>query len=322
MRNKDKSSSCCNNRHRQSNKSFCNFCKCFGHNIKTCYHRNNLTVSISAATVANIESVQPMTPVSTQSKSSGCTFAISIDDFKNIIANIIHMVGNASYSSSLSALSGMSPSSWLMDSACCNHITPHSSLFFELKLAPHSLNIRTTDGSTMSVHNIGSVSTSNLSIPRVFNVSDLSYNLFSVGQLVEFGYRIIFNYFRCTVQDLRTGQDLGIGPTVGHMFPMDNLCLPLVTPISVAATIAVSSILSLALWHARLGHASFSQLQHLASRSLLGLVSTENFDCVSYQLEKQPVLPFNTSESMSTDIFDLIHSDVWGHSSISSIGES
>ena len=40
-------------------------------------------------------------------------------------------------------------------------------------------------------------------------------------------------------------------------------------------------------------------------------MSTENFDYVSCQLGKQPVLPFNTSESMFTDIFDLIHFDVW-----------
>ena len=51
-------------------------------------------------------------------------------------------------------------------------------------------------------------------------------------------------------------------------------------------------------------------------------MSTENFDCVSYQLGKQPALPFNSSESISTDIFDLIHSDVWGPSPVSSIGES
>ena len=56
----------------------------------------------------------------------------------------------------------------------------------------------------MSGHNIGSVSTSNLSVPRVFNVLDLSYNLFSVGQLAELGYRIIFDYSGCIMQDLRT----------------------------------------------------------------------------------------------------------------------
>ena len=116
-----------------------------------------------------------------------------------IIANVIRMVGNASYSYSLSALSGMSPSFWLMDSVCCNHMTPHSSLFSELKPAPHPLNIHTANGSTMSGHNISSVSTSNLSVPKVFNVPDLSYNLFFVGQLAELGYRIIFDYSGCIV---------------------------------------------------------------------------------------------------------------------------
>ena len=160
------------------------------------------------------------------------------------------MVSNASYSSTLSALSSMSPTSWIMDSACCNHMTPHSYLFSELKLAPHPLNIRTANGSIMSGHNIGSVSTSNLSVPGVFNVPDLSYNLFSVGQLAELCYHIIFDYSGCIVQDLRTGHELGTGPKVGRMFPVDNFRLPLVAPISVAAAAAVSSVPSLALWHA------------------------------------------------------------------------
>ena len=124
---------------------------------------------------------------------------MSADDLKNIITNVIHMASSASYFSSLSTLSGMSPSFWLMDFACCNHMKPYSSLFSELKPVPHPLNIHTANGSTMSGHNIGSVLTSNLSVPRVFNVPDLSYNLFSVGQLVELGYRIIFDYSGCIV---------------------------------------------------------------------------------------------------------------------------
>ena len=62
--------------------------------------------------------------------------------------------------------------------------------------------------------------------------------------------------------------------------PVDNLRLPLVAPVSVAASAAISSAPSFALWHAHLGHASSSRVQQLASRGLLGLVSTENFDCV------------------------------------------
>ena len=44
------------------------------------------------------------------------------------------------------------------------------------------------------------------------------------------------------------------------MFPVDNLRLPLVASVSVVATAAVSSTSSLALWYARLGHASSSRV--------------------------------------------------------------
>ena len=62
------------------------------------------------------------------------------------------------------------------------------------------------------------------------------------------------------MQDSRMGQELGTGSRVGRMFPMDNLRLPLVAPVFVAAAITVSSIPSLALWHARVGHASSSRV--------------------------------------------------------------
>ena len=174
MKKKDRSSSYCNNCRCQSIKRFCKFCKCFGHNIETCYYRNKSAISISTTIIANTESVQPMAPVSTQYQSFGSTFTISRDDFINIIANVIHIVGNASYSSSLSVLSGMSPTSWLMDFAFYNYMTSHLSLFFELKPVPHPLNICTANSSAMSGHNIGSVLTSNLSVLRVFNVPNLS----------------------------------------------------------------------------------------------------------------------------------------------------
>ena len=106
------------------------------------------------------------------------------------------------------------------------------------------------------------------------------------------------------------------------MFHVDNLYLPLVALVSVAVAAAVSSVPSLALWHARLGHSSSSRVQQLASRGLLGSVSTKNFDCVLCQLGKQPALPFNTDKSISTNIFDFIYSDVWGPCSVSSIGGS
>ena len=127
-------------------------------------------------------------------------------------------------------------------------MTPRSSLFFKLDPAPHPLNIHIVDGSTMHGNSLGFVSTSNLSIPGVFHVPDLFYNLCYVGQLAKLGYHLIFYYSGCIVQDSRTRQELGTGPRVGRIFPVDNLHLPPVAPVSVAAVAAtVSSLPSLAL---------------------------------------------------------------------------
>ena len=157
----------CNNRRWQSNKRFCNFCKRLSHNIEICYQRNKLVISISAATISNTKSVQPMAPISAKSKFSRSIITISIVDLQNIIANTICMVSNASYSSSLLITSSMSSSYWFMDSACCNHMTSHSFLFSQRAPAPHSLNICIVNGSIMFGHNIGSILTSNLSVPGV-----------------------------------------------------------------------------------------------------------------------------------------------------------
>ena len=75
----------------------------------------------------------------------------------------------------------------------------------------------------------------------------------------------------CRIQ----GRDrLGTGPRVKCMFPVENLRLPLVALVFVAAAAAISSVPSLALCNARLGHTSSSWVQQLASRGLLGSVST------------------------------------------------
>ena len=180
------------------------------------------------------------------------------------------MASNASLSTALSVLPNKSYT-WLFDSAYCNHMTPHSSLFSKLNPAPHPFNIYIANGSTMHGNNLGFVSTFNLLIPGVFHVPDLSYNLCFMGQLDELGYCLIFYYSGCIVQDPRTGQELGTSLRVGRMFPVDNLHLPPVAPISIAT--AVSSLPFLALWHCRLGHASSSRVQQLASKDLLGSVS-------------------------------------------------
>ncbi|WJZ83379.1 hypothetical protein VitviT2T_003067 [Vitis vinifera] len=254
------------NRRKQTNKKFCNYCKCPGHTIETCYRRNESTTA-----VANTEPTPPTASTSAESQSSGSTINLSSTELQEIIAQAIRMAGNAYLSTALSVLPGKSQT-WLFDSACCNHMTPHSSLFSNLDPAPHPLNIHIADGSTMHGNSLGFVSTSNLSVPRVFH-------------------------------DPRTGQELGTSPRVGRMFPVNNLHLPPVAPVSVAAAAAaVSSLPSLALWHSHLGHAPSSRVQQLVSRGLLGSVSKDNFECTSCTSQQN-----GRAERKLRHILDTVH---------------
>ena len=54
--------------------------------------------------------------------------------------------------------------SWLLNSTCCNHMTPHASHFSQkTPLAPSPI-IYTVDSSHMSVSHIGTISSPNLTV--------------------------------------------------------------------------------------------------------------------------------------------------------------
>jgi hypothetical protein len=80
-------------------------------------------------------------------------------------------------------------------------MTPHPTSFSTSAPSPHSSLIRIADGSTMTVKNIGTVNTPSLSVPKVFHGPELSFNLLSVGQLCELGYRLVFYFFGVHVQN-------------------------------------------------------------------------------------------------------------------------
>jgi hypothetical protein len=155
-------------------------------------------------------------------------------------------------------------------------MTTYASSFTTSAPPSHTSLIYIADGSSMTVQTIGTVHTPSLSVPDVFHVPKLSFNLLSVGQMCELGYRLVFDSSSVYVQDPRTGQTLGTGCRVGRLFELSSLHLSIP---GVSAT-AASSPSSLALWHSHLGHASVSRVQVLGSKGLLGLVSNNNQLCL------------------------------------------
>ena len=286
------------------------FCTNKGHYVETCYTRQRILQNTTALTQSKLSAMD------SHSK-SGPASSLSIADLPDMV-NQVHLPSSSASNTALSTISGTSPT-WLLDSACCNHMT--SSPDVVLSHTSTSLpTIHTANGSPMHVSHLGNVSTPALSISNVYQIPKLTHNLLFVGQLTELCFSLTFSSTGVVVHNSQMGQIVGTACKVGRLFELIFRHIP--SSRFSASAVSEQSTSSLALWHSRLGHASISRVKQLVSKGLLGSVSNKSFDCMSCQFGKQTALPFNNSVSHALFSFDLIHSDVWGPSPISTAGGS
>ena len=111
--------------------------------------------------------------------------SLSIADLQDMV-NRVHLPSSNASNTALSTISGIS-STWLLDSACCNHMTSspdvvssHTSISLPI--------IYTANGSPMHVSHLGNVSTPALFVSNFYQIPQLTHNLLYVGQLTELGF--------------------------------------------------------------------------------------------------------------------------------------
>lgn len=96
-------------------------------------------------------------------------------------------------------------------------MTPNDNIFVtKTKTTYHVPIVRTANNSAMPVDHVGNVCDSNLDLPDVFHVPNLTLNLISLGQLTELDLDVLFSKLGCRVQDPQTGEILGTGRKVGR----------------------------------------------------------------------------------------------------------
>ena len=107
---------------------------------------------------------------------------------------------------------------------------------------------------------------------------------------------------------------VGIGRKVNGLYLLEYLHLS--SSPHPAASFSVTSDL----WHHRLGHLSTSRLKTLSDFGVLGkfqFSSSNNFE--GCRFAKQVDVPFGSNNYLASEIFDLVHSDIWGKAPISSL---
>jgi hypothetical protein len=94
----------------------------------------------------------------------------------------------------------------------------------------------------------------------------------SAGQIADHDCRVILDHDVCYIQDRRTGHLVGTDPRrrdSQRLWELDWLHLPSTASVSpISSACAVSSTLSFAYWHHRLGHLSGPRLSALLRRGL------------------------------------------------------
>lgn len=178
------------------------------------------------------------------------------------------------------------------------HMTNDVSKLHNCHTPASSITIHTADATPLPVSLIGSVSNKLLSFTNVLCVPHLSISLISVSKLTSSGFLISFSSTGCSVQDPRTGRQIGTGLRSGGLYYLQSLHLP---PSSFSPVAHVSSASPFALWHSRLGHLSLNKMKLLFNSGVLGNIYVSNIStCFGCHFGKQHAFPYNKSTSFTT----------------------
>ena len=203
---------------------------------------------------------------------------------------------------------------WVIDTGATDHMV-HSITCFTTITATLNTFVNLPNGEVASVTHVGIVKISeHLTLHNVLCVPSFSFNLISVSQLAKSTVCcLIFFGNLCFIQDLAHWSTLGLGRESNGLYLLDKSYIS--TPV-IAASVHSSQD---HIWHSKLGHLSNAKLTSIKPSDVPSFISVETLDCNICPLAKQKRLPFNKSSHLSKSCFELIHCDLWGPFSVSTI---
>lgn len=199
---------------------------------------------------------------------------------------------------------------WYLDSGASSHMSPHSDILFEKRNASVS-DITIANNECLKVECVGKSSVKlnneNIEVNDVLHIPKLGVNLLSVYKIVSHGNTIVFNADGCSIYNSSNKLLQTIKPTNG----IYKLC----TPTGEICMIANKGEANAMLWHRRFGHLNHETLRKL-NNSTNGIDvngdGTQIKNCKVCALAKQHREPFPISQTRSTKVLELVHTDLCG----------
>ena len=220
------------------------------------------------------------------------------------------------------------PSNWILDSGATDHMTPNRTLF----IAYHSYNtpryVLTANHQYIPIHGIGTIDLPSIGrLPYTLHIPQLSANIVSVSRLRKsMIHDLVFTDKGCVLLNKVTGLRTGL------VTKEANGLYYIVGPSSTSSGVSFATIPSTMtlhvpdkahqraiLLHQQYGHPSFQTLSRICP-SLKHSLKSSSFVCETCQLAKLTRSVYSTSSHRSSSPFDLVHSDIWGPSSKTTLG--
>lgn len=326
----------------------CSYCNFNGHTRENCYkligypanwkkkekpgmtssHNSGQFRNLPKANLANVAtpSAAQQNAQPTQSDSQITQMQQQINQLSHIVNNFVGL--GKKVSSSDEHITGMAVAYtnfvqtsdnahiWLIDTGATDHMCCSFQLLRNVVHLSTPAHVVLPNRSHVLVKHVGSFSFNDkLTLHNVLFVPTFHYNLLSVPKWTSDTHgTVTFFPDHCIFQVQNQKDTLALGKVKSGLYHLDLLSS---SPAVSSNSSSLSSINSAskqqlnALWHMRLGHVSTPVLCKISAIS--SDISAEcNKLCPICPLSKQTKLPFSLSSSHATNLFDLIHVDLWG----------
>ncbi len=220
---------------------------------------------------------------------------------------------------------------WLLDTGATHHMTPQKKWLRDYKRLPSGMRVYLGNNHFLTAVGVGKLyvtlpSGVSVTIPEIYHIPGLSRNILSVTTATSTGSSVEFFHKSCIIHfKLPTGEfEIIQLPQKGRLYP---ITLSMSNPhqiIGVSSThsLHLTKAASTLMWHYRFGHINSVTLNRMIKNKLctgLPLYLNPIDLCEGCILGKSSHKSHPRSESRSTQLNQLVHSDLCGPMETSSL---